>query len=344
MNLKLIEISKIIGADLIGDGEKEIKSVKSIEDCDLDSISYIENIDKLAKSKIGNPGCLIVSKKEKDKIPFKTNLLLVENPKLAFSKLLSFIERENSKKYEFGISDKSVISKNASVSSKCYIGPFCVIEDNAVIEDGVIVEANCYIGSGSFISANSRIYPNVVIRENVHIGSNCIIHSGSVIGGDGYGYIQTENGHQKIPQIGKVIIDDNVEIGSNVSIDRATIGETVIGKGTKIDNLVHIAHNVKIGSNCLIIAQAGIAGSTIIGNQVIIAGQAGISDHVIVEDNSIIMAKTGVMGHIKKGSILFGFIGRPRMEYMKIEAILSKLPEIYNFYKKFKRDNEKDDK
>jgi UDP-3-O-[3-hydroxymyristoyl] glucosamine N-acyltransferase len=141
-----------------------------------------------------------------------------------------------------------------------------------------------------------------------------------------------------------VIIDDNVEIGSNVSIDRATIGETVIGKGTKIDNLVHIAHNVKIGSNCLIIAQAGIAGSTIIGNQVIIAGQAGISDHVIVEDNSIIMAKTGVMGHIKKGSILFGFIGRPRMEYMKIEAIFSKLPEIYNFYKKFKRDNEKDDK
>ena len=283
------------------------------------------------------PGCLLVPENEKRKKTFDFPVIWVKNPKAAFSLILSEKEKEKFSYIKAGISPKSEISPKAVISKSAYIGPFCFVGDEAVISENAVLVSGVYVGNKVFIGKNSKIYPNVTIREDCYIGQDCIIHSGCVIGADGYGYIQANSGHEKVPQIGAVRISDRVELGANSCVDRATLGFTEIGEGSKIDNLVHIAHNVKIGKNCLIIAQAGIAGSSVIGDNVIIAGQAGISDHVVIGDNSIIMAKTGVIGKVPPKSVLFGYLGRPRGEYMRIEALLSKLPEFFSFYKKVKK-------
>jgi UDP-3-O-[3-hydroxymyristoyl] glucosamine N-acyltransferase len=169
------------------------------------------------------------------------------------------------------------------------------------------------------------------------VGIEVIIHAGAVIGADGYGYTSPRGTHEKIPQLGKVVIEGNVEIGANSTIDRAALEVTLIGAGTKIDNLVHIAHNVTIGKNCLILAQAGIAGSTVIGNSAIIAGQAGISDHLTIGDNTVVMGKTGVMASLGPNQIVFGHTARPRLQAMKIEALLGKLPDMHRAVNKIKK-------
>jgi len=337
MNLTIEKIAEIINGELEGDKNKIITSIKPIDIADENSISYIENLEKANKLIDIKAGCIIVPLGERNKLNLKTNLIFVKNPKLAFAKLLEKEVVNFRKKYLPFISSKAIISPQSKIPKSCYIGHFCVIEDGVELGENVVIESGCYIGRNSKIGNNTLIYPGVVIRENVFIGNDCIIHSNTTIGSDGYGYVRDNDEHIKIQQIGIVRIGNKVEIGANCSIDRATLGETAIGDGSKIDNLVHIAHNVKIGKNCLILAQAGISGSCEIGNNVIIGGQVGVADHIIIEDNSIIMSKSGVIGKVKKGSILFGFLARPRSEYMKIEAILTKLPEIYSFYKKVKK-------
>jgi len=318
------EIAQILGLEYEGNGDNFIEKVSSIENSDEKSIVFFEgeSIPENIKA-----GCAIVKRETKiyAKIP---SLIFSKNPRLSFAKLLEFIEK-NLKTYKSEISKKASIGENVSIGRDVYIGDFVKICDNVKIGDGCVIESNCYIGRNTIIGDNCFIYPGVVIRENIIIGKNCIIHSGSVIGSDGFGYVKDGSKHQKIPQVGNVIIGDDVEIGANVCIDRATIDSTVIGNGTKIDNLVHIAHNVKVGSNCLILAGAGIAGSVLIEDNVIIAGQAGIADHLKIGKNSIIMAQSGVIGNIKEGSVVFGSPARDRNEFMRIQAVLSKLPLIY---------------
>jgi UDP-3-O-[3-hydroxymyristoyl] glucosamine N-acyltransferase len=176
------------------------------------------------------------------------------------------------------------------------------------------------------------------------VGARCAVHAGTVIGSDGYGYVRAGGRHEKIPQLGTVEIGDDVEIGANCTIDRAALDRTVIGSGTKIDNLVHIAHNVKTGANCLILGQVGIAGSTELGDNVVVAGQSGLSDHLKIGSNSIVMGRTGVIADLKEGSIVLGPLGRPRREFMRIEATLSKLPEMYAEFKRLKKNAAGDDK
>ena len=212
-----------------------------------------------------------------------------------------------------------------------------MVEDGAVIGYGAVVGAQCYVGRGARLGRASRLYPGAKVLDACEVGAECILHAGAVIGSDGYGYISPRGTHEKIPQIGKVVLEDKVEVGANAAIDRAALETTLIGAGTKIDNLVHIAHNVQVGKNCLIIAQAGIAGSTKIGNGAIIAGQAGISDHLTIGDNTVVMAKTGVMADLGPNQIVFGHTARPRFQAMKIEALLSKLPEMHRTLNKLKK-------
>ena len=337
MKITVDEISRILSLRYEGDGSRVITSVSSPENASENTAFFVEDVSKIDVSKIRG-GCVFV--KEEDSQFFSResfSLIITSNPKLDFSRFLHIFEKHNQKDYKPYVSNLSYISPSARVSKTAYIGNFVTIDDDALIEDGVIVEDGCYIGKGSVISQNTRLYPRVVIREKVRIGKNCIIHSGSVIGSDGYGYINTPQGHIKIPQVGGVIIEDDVEIGANVCIDRATLEWTVIGSGTKIDNLVHIAHNVRIGRNCLILALAAIAGSTVIGDFCIIGGQAGISDHLKIGDRAIVMSKSGVIGNVKSGEIVFGYPARERMEFMRIEAAMSKLPEIYRDYMRKKK-------
>ncbi|MCD6384468.1 UDP-3-O-(3-hydroxymyristoyl)glucosamine N-acyltransferase [Candidatus Sumerlaeota bacterium] len=228
---------------------------------------------------------------------------------------------------EAGVNETAIVGKNVSLGKDVSIGPYTVIGDDAVIGDSALIEAQCYIGNGVRIGKNCRIFPRVVIMDNTIIGDNVIIHSGAVIGSDGYKYEVLDGVRTKIPQIGRVVIEDNVEIGANTCIDRATFTETRIGRATKIDNLVHIAHNVSIGSNCLIIAQVGIAGSSVIGNNCVLAGQVGIADNIRIGNNVQLGAKTGVHRNIPDNQQMLGIPAMPAKQFARVIAALQKLPE-----------------
>lgn len=337
MRLTVYEIAERFSLRYLGDGKRLILRVSQPADSDENSAFFVEDVSKVNISDIKG-GCVFVSEKNSHLFDTsKFSVILSEKPKLDFARLLYLFEKENQKEYGAFISSLSCISEVAKVSKTAYIGNFVTVEEGAVIEDGVIIEDGCYIGKNSVISQNTRLYPRVVIRENVKIGKNCIIHSGTVIGSDGFGYVNDSLIHFKIPQIGGVVVEDNVEIGANVCIDRATIDNTLIGEGTKIDNLVHIAHNVKIGKNCLILACAAVAGSTVIEDNCIIGGQAGLSDHIKIGKGAIVMSKSGVISSVKSGDIVFGYPARNRTEFMRIEAAMSKLPEIYKDYLRNKK-------
>ncbi|MCX8069158.1 MAG: UDP-3-O-(3-hydroxymyristoyl)glucosamine N-acyltransferase, partial [Thermodesulfovibrionales bacterium] len=251
--------------------------------------------------------------------------IVTENHKSAFAKLLKlFYTKGHTIK---GISKKAIISKRAKLSEGVSVGANATICEGAVIGKNAIIYQGVYIGKGVKIGDHSLIYPNVVIMDDCQIGNNVVIHSCSVIGADGFGYVYEDGIHKKIPQVGNVIIEDDVEIGANTTIDRATLGSTIIGKGSKIDNLVQIGHNVKIGKNVIIVAQTGIGGSTIIGDGVVIAGQSGISDHAEIESGSVICARSGVTGKLPK-NIYLGMPAKPFKKSARAYEILHKLPEF----------------
>ncbi|MFN4245140.1 MAG: UDP-3-O-(3-hydroxymyristoyl)glucosamine N-acyltransferase [Brevinematia bacterium] len=268
-------------------------------------------------------------------------LIKVEDPRFAIARIAELYNPYEDIGFQ-GISDKSFIGKNVKIGDNATIMPFSVIQDNVEIGRNVIIYSNVFIGYNSKIGNNTIIKPNVTIYPGTIIGNNVIIHAGAVIGSDGFGYTLHNGKHYKIPHLGKVIIEDNVEIGANSCIDRAFVGETIIGKGTKIDNLVQIAHNVKIGENCIIVSQAGIAGSTQIGKNVIIAGQAGIVDHANIGDNVIIMAKAGVEDkEVPPNKVLLGTPAREALEQKRIFVAETKLPELLKRVKKLEEEIEK---
>ena len=265
-----------------------------------------------------------------DVIPPKP-LIVVEDARLALIELLNLFARKYNFKpqiaYRTTIYPKAFIGWNVVIMANAVIMDYAVIEENVIIYPNVVVEPYARIG------ANTIIYPNVVIKEGTKIGRNNIIHAGAVIGSDGFGFYDKNGKRYKIPQIGIVVTEENVEIGANTCIDRATIGETRIGANTKIDNLVQIGHNVKVGKNCYIVGQAGIGGSAIIEDNVIIAGQVGIADHTRVGKGSIILAKSGVHGNVPPGSILLGIPAKPAKLMRRIYAALERFPEVIELLK-----------
>ncbi|MFH1692292.1 MAG: UDP-3-O-(3-hydroxymyristoyl)glucosamine N-acyltransferase [Candidatus Omnitrophota bacterium] len=327
------EIACLVRGEVVGDAEVEIRGARGINDACCGDITFVANtryiplIDKTQASAIIVP--LHMGPQVKP-------VIKVQDPSSAFAQVIKALYPK-SVHHPKGIDKRAVISKKAKIGKGVAVGAYAVIEDDVEIGDNSIVYAGCYIGYGTRIGCDCLFYANVSIRENIQIGNRVFIQSGSVIGSEGFGYLNVEGVHCLIPQIGTVVIEDEVEIGANVTIDRARFDKTVIGKGTKIDNLVQIAHNVIIGQNSIIVAQAGISGSTHIGNGVTIAGQAGLVGHITIGDGAILAAQAGVTKSVPPKTIVSGYPARPHQEAKRINAHVQSLPKMAASVKELKR-------
>jgi UDP-3-O-[3-hydroxymyristoyl] glucosamine N-acyltransferase len=323
MSRRLGEIASYLQGELVGDSSIEITGLAGIEEAKAGDLTFLANPKYRAFLDKTQASCVIVGMEiEKAQVP----LIRHKNPYFAFSKAVELFF-ETKKEYPESIHSTAVLGKKVKLGKGIHLGPYVVIEDNVELKEKVTILTGSFIGANSIIGESCLIYPRVTIRENVEIGKNVIIHSGATVGSDGFGYAQEKGIHHKVPQMGKVIIEDDVEIGANVTIDRATLGATRIGKGTKIDNLVQIGHNVVIGENCIIVAQVGIGGSTKIGNNVVLGGQVGLAGHIKIGNNVIIGGQSGVTKDVPENTIVFGYPAREIKKTKKIEACLSRLPE-----------------
>lgn len=325
MQSTLSEIAKLIDGEVIGDPDIIITGVSGIKEARAGDITFLANSRYGSLAEETNASAIITSK---DAGTYAKPVIKTDNPSLAFTRVVSHICPSQAR-HPAGIHPAAVIGKNVSLGKGVAVGACAVIDDNAVIGERTVIYPGCFIGYGSLVGDDCIIYPNVSVREKVTIGSRVIIHSGTVIGSDGFGFINVGGRHQKIPQIGTVEIQDDVEIGANVTIDRARFDKTVVGRGTKIDNLVQIAHNVVIGENTIIVAQAGISGSTVIGSNATLAGQAGLVGHITVGDGAIIAAQAGVTKSVPANTFVSGYPARPHSEAKKVNACLQRLPKLY---------------
>ncbi|MFH1577825.1 MAG: UDP-3-O-(3-hydroxymyristoyl)glucosamine N-acyltransferase [Candidatus Omnitrophota bacterium] len=325
MQMTVREIADFLGGEATGDKEAVITGVAGIKEAKQGEITFLSNprynhlVSKTQAS-------AIITSRETD-FPAKC-LIRTDDPSLAFAKIVNkFCPKKMS--HPQGIHPSAIIARGVKLGKDAAIGAYTVIEENAVIGDNTIIYPHCFIGKGVIIGNDSLIYANVSIREEVILGSRVMIQSGSVIGSDGFGYITQGQSHQQIPQVGTVVIEDDVEIGANVAIDRARFNKTIIGKGTKIDNLVQIGHNVIIGENCILVGLVGVSGSTTLGNNVILAGQAGIAGHISIGDNTVVAGKSGVSKSLPANSIVSGFPAKPHSIAKRINACIQNLPRLY---------------
>lgn len=321
------QIADFIGGKVEGDINATVNTFAKIEEGTKGAISFLSNPKYIHYIYDTQSSIVLINNDVELERPVNTTLIRVENAYECVAKLLQLYDAARPKKQ--GIDSLAFISPKATIGENVYIGAFAYIGDNAVIGNGTMVYPHATIGDNVKIGEKCKIYPNVVIYEGCKLGNEVTIHSGSVIGADGFGFAPNTEGYAKIPQIGIVTIEDNVEIGANTCIDRSTMGRTIIRKGVKLDNLIQVAHNVEIGENTVMSAQVGIAGSTKIGSWCMFGGQVGLAGHITVGDKTFLGAQSGVPGNIKGDQTL---IGTPPMEpkaYFKSQAIFRKLPDMY---------------
>ncbi len=321
--MKLKDLANKLNAELEGPGDIEIIGAAGLNNAGAGYIIFItgeNNIRQLEQS--GASAAFAPPDTPKLRLP----LLRVKNPRLAFARAIELFHVKSSR--PIGISDKAIIGQHSVIGVEPSIHPYAVIGDNVMIGDRVTLYPGVYLGKGSVVDDDCVVYPNVYIGYDVRVGKRVIIHAGAVIGSDGFGYATEDGKHHKIPQVGGVIIGDDVEIGANTAIDRATLGNTVIKQGTKIDNLVQIAHNVTIGEHCMLISQVGISGSCTLGDFVVLAGQVGVADHVSIGDRTMVSAQSGIIKDIEPGQMIGGTYSMPQKDWLKVQAILPKLPEL----------------
>jgi UDP-3-O-[3-hydroxymyristoyl] glucosamine N-acyltransferase len=333
MRKTLKEIAQLVQGEIVGDGNTVITGVSGIKEAREGDITFLANPKYLPLLEKTRASAVVTGR---DIQAGNKPIIRTDNPSLAFVKIVSSLA-PSEVNHPRGIHPTAIVSKKAVLGKDVAIGPYAVVEDGVSIGDKGIIYAHCFIGNGAKIGDEVLIYSNVSIRERVVVGNRCIIHSGAVIGSDGFGFVTVEGKHQKIPQTGIVELGDDVEIGANVAIDRARFDKTIIANGTKIDNLVHIAHNVVVGENTLIVAQAGISGSTKIGKNVIIAGQAGLVGHIIVGDGAVLAAQAGVTKSVPANTMVSGYPAQEHGQALRINACIQNLPRLYDTVKELKK-------
>ncbi len=332
--MKTIEIADFLGGELCGSESVEISSVASIENAGKGEISFVE---KVADSEVLSQfaaACLIVPENFESivSVPF----IRVKNPKLSFAKIAEVLHPRKKRSPE--IHKTAVIATNAVVGNDVFIGAFCCVGEKSAVGEGTQIRAGAKVGDNVKIGKNCVLHPNVLVEDNCAIGENVILHTGVVVGADGFGYVRGDDRYLKFPQIGTVVIEDNVEVGANTCIDRGALGETRIGEGTKIDNLVQIAHNVQIGKRVVIAAQTGISGSTVIEDDCVIGGQVGMGDHATVKSGAIIGSQAGVLpGKIVRAGVWWGTPVQPLDEYKRQNAMVKGLARLRDEVKSLKK-------
>jgi len=317
------ELAALVGGEVVGDPAIEVSGAADIADACEGDIVFAESPKHLTHA-LKSAAVAVIARPEA--LNSHKPLIRTANPRLAFAKVLGALAPSSER--PLGIHPTASVGSNLQSGDGLSVGSNAFIGDDVSLGSDVWIHPLVYIGNNVRIGSGCVLHPSVSILDNVTIGDNVIIHAGAVVGSDGFGYTLAGTEHFKIPQVGTVVIGDDVEIGANVTIDRARTGKTVIGRGTKIDNLVHIAHNVTIGENCIIVAQVGISGTVKVGDNVVFGGQSGVKDHVTIGDNSMVCARAGIIGDVPRDSHVSGMPAVPHNEQMRAQAALLRLPEL----------------
>jgi UDP-3-O-[3-hydroxymyristoyl] glucosamine N-acyltransferase len=323
MTFTTAEIAQLIGGEVVGDGKSILKAFAPIENAQPGDLTFAETEEFFARAEQSNATAIIADKRFSSS---KKTVIQVPNARVAFARALPLFFPDQ--KFAAGIHPSAVIAKSAQIDPSAHIGPNCVIGERVKIGARAVLQAGNFIGDDSQLGEETNLFPNATIYSRGQIGRRVRIHANSVIGSDGFGYVLDNGFHRKVPQIGNVVIGDDVEIGANVAVDRGALGSTVIGKGTKIDNLVQIAHNVQIGEHCIICGQTGMAGSTQIGNYTILASQSGVAGHLKIGSQVTIAAKSGVMHDIPDGEKWLGMPAQPDRQAKRQLIALQRLPDL----------------
>lgn len=321
------QIANVIGGRVEGNKDAKVHTFAKIEEGTEGAISFLSNPKYTHYLYDTKSSIVIINEDVELEKDVDATLIRVKNAYESIAKLLQIYEASKPKKT--GVAPQAYIAPSAKLGNNCYVGPFAYVGEGTEIGDGCQIYPHAVIGDNVKVGTNCIFYPNTTIYQGCKIGNNVTIHAGSVIGADGFGFAPGADGYDKIPQIGIVVIDDNVEIGANTCVDRSTMGATVIHKGVKLDNLVQVAHNVEIGENTVMSAQVGIAGSTKVGSWCMFGGQVGLAGHITIGDKTFLGAQSGVPGSLKGGEELIGTPPMNPRAYFKSQAIFRRLPDMY---------------
>jgi UDP-3-O-[3-hydroxymyristoyl] glucosamine N-acyltransferase len=334
--LSVDELAEKVGGRVIGDGSVVIESIANLDNAQEREIAYVDNDRFFSAAIESNASCLLVPKTTKVEFN-KPALIEVSNPKLAFALAAQLLHP--SVRREPSIHPTAAIAESADIALTAYIGPHAAIGEYASIGTYTRIEAGAVVGANVTIGSDCILHPNVVLYDGVSLGDRVILHAGVCIGADGFGYVRDDMGYHKFPQIGTVIIEDDVELGAHTCVDRAALGRTRIGRGTKLDNMVHVGHNCDIGERVVIAAQTGISGSVVIEDDAIIGGQVGFGDHTRVQKGAIIGSKAGILpGKIVRPGVWWGVPVQPLDDYKRMNAHLRRLPQMSEELKALKQE------
>jgi UDP-3-O-[3-hydroxymyristoyl] glucosamine N-acyltransferase len=329
--MTLRELTERLGGTLEGDGDREVLRVASPESAGPDAVCVCASEDALEVARRRGAGAVVVPEELQAPPP----AIRVREPRLALAVLLDLLGPRPH--HPRGIHAAAVVHPGARLGPQVAVGAFAVVEEGATVGARTVLYPFVYVGPYASVGEDCVLYPHVVVGERVRVGDRVVLHAGSVLGADGFGFVPTSHGHRKIPQVGTVVVEDDVEIGACTTVDRATLEETRIGAGTKVDNLVQIAHNVRIGRRCLVAAQCGIAGSAVLEDGVVLAGQVGVGDHVRVGEGAVVLAQSGVTKDVPPGAVVYGHPAQPRQDELREQAARRQLPQLLQRVRRLER-------